>query len=113
MDKNKCKPKVITEDTISFGGKTYVAVKDESTCVPRKRQQTLKTVAIGLNKNITIRKFGGKSQINIRRYTGDGCGKQYSTKRGIMLTPEEWQKLKDSLASVDQFLEERQTKTKA
>ena len=65
-----------------------------------------KLIRIGKHKFITIRKYCGEPRINIRDYTYDGCGKLYSTKRGIMLTPAEWQQLKEQCDTVDKFLKQ-------
>lgn len=74
--------------------------------------RTSRLVPIGMKKYITIRRYCGQPQINIRDYSRDSCGKMYSTKRGIMLTPEEWTQLKESFKAVDTFLQERQLKEK-
>lgn len=79
---------------------------------PTPRHRKSKLIPIGNKKYITIRKYGGKPNINIRDYTSDDCGKLYSTKRGIMLSVEEWIQLKDSCSIVDNFLQERQLKEK-
>lgn len=129
MSKITTKPKASTGETMSFGGKTYVVVEETdhevdldgskkpmniesiAQCKPEKRARGSKTIPIGLTKNITIRKFSGQPQINIRGYTRDSSGRQYSTKRGILLTPEEWRNLKESFSSVDEYLRERQGMT--
>lgn len=77
-----------------------------------KQQRQSKLVPIGSKNYITIQRYCGQPQINIRDYSADSLGKLYSTKRGIMLTPVEWKQLKDSFSSVDTFLEERQMKEK-
>ena len=76
-----------------------------SSAFPPVRESKL--IKIGDRKFVSIRSYGGEPRVNIRQYIHDFHGRPYSTKRGILLTPTEWQELKKSFRDIDTFLKER------
>ena len=68
-----------------------------------------KFVQIGKRKYVSIRRYGGEPRVNIRQYVEDIHGRPYSTKRGILLTLDEWHQLKKSVKYIDSSLKERPT----
>ena len=76
-----------------------------SSAFPPVRESKL--IKIGDRKFISIRNFGGEPRVNIRQYIHDSHGRPYSTKRGILLTPTEWQQLKNYSKDIDTYLKER------
>ena len=66
-----------------------------------------KLIKISERKFVSIRSYGGEPRVNIRQYIHDSHGRPYSTKRGILLTPTEWQQLKNNLKDIDTCLKER------
>lgn len=75
-------------------------VNNRQTREPRK-------IKLGKFKYVTIRKFNGRPKVNIRNYSRDCYGKLLSTKRGLLLTTDEWNTLKESVSTIDQRLAER------
>lgn len=73
----------------------------------RKSSKSARAFPIGVHKFVTIRKHGGKPKVNIRDYTSDGHGDVYATKRGIMLSLEEWTLLKEQISTIDTALAKR------
>ena len=63
--------------------------------------------AVHDRKYVSIRSYGGEPRVNIRQYIHDSHGRPYSTKRGILLTPTEWQQLKKNFKDIDNCLRER------
>jgi hypothetical protein len=56
---------------------------------------------LGSNKRITVRQFKGKTYIDIREYYMDKNSEELKPgKKGIALTPESWQAMKDILSAV-------------
>ena len=76
-----------------------------SSAFPPVRESKL--IKISDRKYINIRSYGGEPRVNIRQYIHDSHGRPYSTKRGILLTPTEWQQLKKNLKDIDTCLKER------
>lgn len=60
-----------------------------------------RVVSIGDKKLIGVRYINNVPHINIRAYTRDEHGRMFSTKRGIMLTIDEWKLLKSKIADID------------
>ena len=58
-------------------------------------------VSIGDKKLISVRYINKVPHINIRAYTRDEHGRMFSTKRGIMLTMDEWNTLKTQFSEID------------
>lgn len=66
-----------------------------------------KLLSLGGKKYVTIRKRCSSACVNIRTYSSDDCDFLSSTKRGIMLTVSEWNKLKESISVIDERLNAR------
>ncbi|GJE95522.1 PC4-domain-containing protein [Phanerochaete sordida] len=60
-------------------------------------------VDLGKKKRVTVRSFKGSTFIDIREYYG-GEGDEKPGKKGITLSPEQWQALKAHADSVDYML---------
>lgn len=67
----------------------------------QKKKVRPQAVSIGDKKLVCIRYINKVPHINIRAYNRDEHGRMFSTKRGIMLTLEEWNRLKNQIASID------------
>ena len=76
-----------------------------SSAIPPVRESKL--IKISDRKYVSIRSYGGEPRVNIRQYIHDSYGRPYSTKRGILLTPPEWQQLKKNFKEIDTCLKER------
>lgn len=53
-----------------------------------------KMLPLGNRKFITIRKYNGQPMVNLRLYIRDSYGKPYATKRGILLSQDEFHQLR-------------------
>lgn len=73
----------------------------------RHHAQEPRKIKLGKSKYVTIRKYNGRPKVNIRTYSRDCYGKLLSTKRGLLLTTNEWRTLKESVSIIDQRLDER------
>lgn len=60
-----------------------------------------RTLSIGERKLVGVRFINKKPHINIRAYHKDEHGRMFSTKRGIMLTLDEWECLKRQINDLD------------
>ena len=58
------------------------------------------TVAIGDCKLVSVRYVNSVPYVNIKSYTRDDHGRMFSTKRGIMLSADEWRRLKEDTGSI-------------
>ncbi|KZO98967.1 PC4-domain-containing protein [Calocera viscosa TUFC12733] len=67
-------------------------------------QEGEKYVALGKNRRVTLRKFNGKPLIDIREFYVDKDDKQKPGKKGISLSPEQWEALKQCLPAIDDAL---------
>ena len=71
----------------------------------RKQVKKAKTravvVSIGDKKLVSIRYINNVPHINIRAYSRDSHGRMFSTKRGIMLSRDEWNSLKKQMNDID------------
>lgn len=63
-------------------------------------------IPLGGGKGVTICRYKQKLYVNIRNYSADKDGRLKSTKRGILLTLDEWKKLKKNMKQVDQDLKQ-------
>ena len=75
------------------------------TCSKRKPAKKPKTrsivVSIGDKKLVSIRYVNNIPHINIRAYNRDSHERMFSTKRGIMLSRDEWNSLKKQMNDID------------
>ena len=56
-------------------------------------------------KRVTVRKFRGKTLVDIREYY-DSNGELKPGRKGISLTLEQYEKLKKSIAAIDQAIDD-------
>jgi len=77
----------------------------QSPTVPKRMLGRSKWYRLSERKFITIRKYAGTAKINIRDYNSSESGRAYSTKRGILLSKEEWEQLKLNISSIDAMLQ--------
>ena len=63
-----------------------------------------KIFPIGNGKHVKVCLYRRKLYVNIRDYTVNVKGQLYATKRGILLSPEEWEQFKSIINDVDQEL---------
>lgn len=91
MDKSKVKKLISSK------------VKRKSQNVRKKRKSV---VSIGDKKLVSVRYINRTPHINIRAYNKDKHGRMFSTKRGIMLSIEEWKQLKNQFADIDKVADE-------
>ena len=75
------------------------------TCSKRKLEKKQKArsivVSIGDKKLVSIRYINNVPHINIRAYNRDSHGRMFSTKRGIMLSRDEWDSLKKQMNDIN------------
>lgn len=77
---------------------------EKPTTQPLLELHTAPPTSIGNGKYIKVCRYRQKPYVNIRDYATTSSGKLYSTKRGILLRPEEWKQLKKNTKEVDQAL---------
>ena len=72
--------------------------------------KTKDEIAVKLDdkKRITVRKFKGKLLVDIREFYNDN-GEMKPGKKGIALSKENWNKLKDYMNIIDEAIENMQT----
>jgi hypothetical protein len=58
-------------------------------------------VLVGGKRKATVGMFKGRTIINIREYYEDKCGDEKPGSKGIALTPEQWNALKEHMAGID------------
>ncbi|KAH9999755.1 PC4-domain-containing protein [Xylariaceae sp. FL0662B] len=63
--------------------------------------------ALGGTRRVTISGFKGKTYINLREYYTDASGDLKPTKKGIMLTPEQYNKLVEAIPAINAELREK------
>ena len=81
--------------------KNNAAKRNQASNIPKIKKRRNKVVAIGDQKLVRVRFINKKPHINIRAYSRDEHGRMFSTKRGIMLTLEEWNRLKSQMTDID------------
>ncbi|KZT41483.1 PC4-domain-containing protein [Sistotremastrum suecicum HHB10207 ss-3] len=64
-----------------------------------------KYIEIGSKRRLTVRSFKGKALIDIREYYGND-GDEKPGKKGISLTPEQWQLIKSSVETIDNLIKD-------
>ena len=85
--------------------KSSVPVPDKPRKTTRSYQSTL--IPIGNGKYVKVCMHQRNVRINIREYiTDETTGRKMSTKRGMMLTPNQWDRLKSIFCDVDKNLKE-------
>jgi len=60
---------------------------------------------IGKNRFVTVCDFRGKKMVNIREFYQNDDGDMKPGKKGIALTIEQWNKLKDQMEEIDDALD--------
>ena len=69
---------------------------------PGKKQKARSiVVSIGDKKLVSVRYINNVPHINIRAYSRDSHGRMFSTKRGIMLSRDEWDSLKKQMNDIN------------
>ena len=66
-------------------------------------------IPLGSNRFVTVREFRGKTLIDIRQYYVDnksGSGDLKPTPKGISLSPDQYEELKNVLDEIDEKMEE-------
>lgn len=91
MNNTTCEQKV--EQKIVDG------TKEQVDTVNQKLRQTY--IPIGNGKYIKVGKYNRGTKINIRDFTTTVEGRLLATKKGILLSPEEWKQLKKVTKEVD------------
>ncbi|TFK44715.1 transcriptional Coactivator p15-domain-containing protein [Crucibulum laeve] len=67
-----------------------------------------KYIDLGKKKRVTVRAFKGIPLVDIREYYG-ATGEEKPGKKGISLTLEQWETLKDSSDAIDKLFSEQKT----
>ena len=98
-------PSVKSPGSVTTEPSTMEQHEVSSSAFPPVRESKL--IKIGDRKYVSIRSYGGEPRVNIRQYIHDSHGRPYSTKRGILLTPTEWQQLEKNFKDIDTCLKER------
>ena len=96
-------------------------VTDVSSSSPRKRpseavypQCLIKTkpakrISLGNRTFASIRTYRKDPRVNIRDYASDDHGDHHALKRGILLTTEQWEVLKQNMEAIDEGLKRRKS----
>ena len=87
----------VTNGTVSSGVRRPSALGSESwnTLIP-----------IGHGKGIKVCRHQRKLYVNICDYITTHVGCMYASRRGILLTPDEWKQLKSSVKDIDQQIKD-------
>ena len=75
--------------------------KVSSTTVDKMVKLRKATVAIGDDKMVMFRTIRGQLFVNIRKYKWDAHNRSSATKTGILLSPDEWKRLKEDTSMFD------------
>ena len=75
--------------------------KVSSTTVDKMVKLRKATVAIGDDKMVMFRTIRGQLFVNIRKYKWDAHNRSSATKTGILLSPDEWKRLKEDTRMFD------------
>ena len=67
----------------------------------KAKERRERAVSLGHQKLASLRYVNKKPFVNIRQYRSDQHGRMFSTKKGIMLTLEEWRRLKNETSVLD------------
>lgn len=99
---------------------TTMTIKEKSDkkikAVPRQRpikrlstqqHRRNRLFSIGEATFMAVRNLNKQPCVNIRNYNRDEHGRLCSTKRGILLSSEEWKALKEQIAVIDDQLQQR------
>lgn len=97
---NKKKSKRKTSSTEK--SKAQSSSKTAKSSITRMISLRKAAVGIGKDKMVLLRRQGGKTFVNIRRYRWDKHFRSFATKTGILLTPEEWISLKEETSIFDE-----------
>ena len=77
---------------------------------PKKNKDNEYYFDIGKNRRITIRKFKGNCYIDIREFYEDESGEKRPGKKGISLSTEQWDLVKNLSSSIDTELKNLKSK---
>ena len=104
-------PAISTTDTKEIGAPckqvsttTKAAVKSVKRRSKTRYERRRRLIHLGGQKYVTIRKRSNHVCVNIRSYLDNECSFSSATKRGIMLTPTEWESLKANIVCIDNQL---------
>lgn len=100
MDKteNNCIPTTVESESVNNSETPIVQKLEDPAPTPQ-------LIPIGPNKYVRVSKYRGNVYINIRDYIKEDTGKFYATKRGVLLTPNEWLSLKERVSAIDRELQ--------
>ncbi|KIK67398.1 hypothetical protein GYMLUDRAFT_868852 [Collybiopsis luxurians FD-317 M1] len=95
------KPKVKAKAKAKGKGKDKE--KPSSTTAPsmKKNSEGDHYIDLGKNKRATVRTFKGSTGVDIREYYGNSESDMKPGKKGIYLTVEQWEALKNAQVSID------------
>lgn len=62
-------------------------------------------IKFGPNRRVSVRSFKGKAYVDIREFYGSE-GDEKPGKKGISLTVEQWQAIRDNASVIDEMLSE-------
>jgi len=72
-----------------------------------KGKRGVKRIKLGKRTAVSIRTYRKDPRVNIRDYVCDIHGDRHALKRGILLTSEQWNVLKDNIDVIDEGLKRR------
>ncbi|KAJ4483400.1 transcriptional Coactivator p15-domain-containing protein [Lentinula aciculospora] len=78
----------------------------------RKNSEGDQYIDLGKMKRATVRSFKGSTFVDIREFYGDSAESMKPGKKGISLTPEQWEVLKNGASVIDELFTVEQKKKK-
>ncbi|XP_066259635.1 activated RNA polymerase II transcriptional coactivator p15 [Euwallacea similis] len=102
MPKNKKSKKDDTSDSDSGPDDREPVKKKLKTENSIRTDDEEPTWDLGKNRYVKVTQFKGKTYVNIREFYLDAGGDLKPGKKGLMLTPEQWQKFKASVEEIDE-----------
>ncbi|KAJ8922985.1 hypothetical protein NQ315_001533 [Exocentrus adspersus] len=104
MPKHKPSKKDDTSDSDSGPDDRGPIKKPKSDTKSSKSSEEENSWDLGKNRFVKLSEFKGKWYVNIREFYNDDGGALKPTKKGIMLTMEQWQKFKGTIDEIDEAI---------
>ncbi|KAJ3775035.1 transcriptional Coactivator p15-domain-containing protein [Lentinula raphanica] len=76
----------------------------------QKNSEGDKFISLGKNRRATVRSFKGSTFVDIREFYGDSEESMKPGKKGITLTPDQWEVLKSGISIIDELFAAEQKK---
>ncbi|KAJ3724515.1 transcriptional Coactivator p15-domain-containing protein [Lentinula raphanica] len=92
------------------GKSKLVSSSSSKTPSVQKNSEGDKFISLGKNRRATVRSFKGSTFVDIREFYGDSEESMKPGKKGITLTPDQWEVLKSGISIIDELFAAEQKK---